>query len=117
MSDEAEAEKQRRMEELDRQIAIRETALAMGVLPKFLQQAFTAEEIEQHARDALAWKAAAGSAPAVPPQTAAAPAYPVSQMSRATLQHLSEDQVLAAWRTGRLEQIGAPMPEHNGSRH
>ena len=60
MPDEYEAEKARReaeLAELDRQLLIRDTALAMGVLPQFLQNARGAEQIEQHARDTLAWKA------------------------------------------------------------
>jgi hypothetical protein len=115
---ETDAEKLARISELDRQIAIRRTSLETGVPPGLLSQGRTVEEIQQHAADAIAWKAAAPPPP--PPATAAVPAYNgVGQISRNTLPYLNPAAQLEAWRQGRLEQIGAPAPEprRNGEQH
>ncbi len=117
MSDET-ASRQAELDELDRQIQIRKTALAMDVPPSFLQNARSTEEIEQHAREALQWRSA--SAPPAPPTTAAVSPYNgVGQISRNMLPYLGPAGTMEAWRAGRLEQAGAAKPpeRRDGEQH
>ena len=109
MSDETEAEKQRGIEELDRQIAIRHVSLESGIPAGMLSNATSEEEARAQATEALAWR---GDQPAAPPQTAAvSQAYSrPGQISRQTLAHLSPEQVMSVYRQNRLDQVGAPAP-------
>ncbi len=119
-SNKAEAEKRARISELDRQIEIRKTALAMDIPPSLLQNGRTPEEIEQIARDALAWRGAPspGSATAaVSPSHA--PHNGSGQYNRSMLPHLGPEGVMDAYRAGRLAApaAAAPPPHHTGEQH
>lgn len=95
--------------ELDRQIGIRNVSLATGVPASMLQQATTEDEARAMAAEARAWQRE--SQPAAPEPIAAVQPYGgVSQFSRQSLAHLSEDQVMALYRQNRLAGIGAPAP-------
>jgi len=111
MSDESAetlADKERRIAELDREIAINRISRETGVPLDLLGRGRTAEEIEQIAADAIAWRAAAPPAPT--PTTSAVPTSRVGQIGRNTLPYLSPADTRAVWRQGRLEDIGAPAP-------
>jgi hypothetical protein len=69
------ADKQQQIDELQRQIAIDRTSRVTGVPPGLLANGKTAEQIEQIAASAIAWKAEAPAAPT--PPTAAVPTYTV----------------------------------------
>lgn len=118
IDDQTEAEKRARISELDRQIAIRQISLETGVPPEFLQNAHTAEQIEQYAQDALAWR---GETPAPQPRSQTnAPQYNgVGQLSRDALTQLPADVQMAAYRAGRLAALGAPAPpeRQDGAHH
>ena len=115
-NDETEAEKRRAIEELDRQIAIRNASLKTGVPPGFLQNGRTAEEIDRIASDALAWRQAPSPAP---PRTAAVspPTYAAGQISRSMLPHLGPEGVMEAYRQGRLDQEIGVSPEQRQNGH
>ena len=106
------AERQRLEAEVARLIVSRDS----GVPVDMLSQATTESEARAIAEAAIAWKAATQPAPT---QTAAVPAYSVGQISRSTLPYLSPEQQMAAWRQGRLAEIGAPAPDErrNGEHH
>lgn len=101
MSDETETEKQKRIAELDRQIAIRNTSLSTGVPPGLLGNGRDATEIEEIAAAALAWR----QEEVAPPPTAAA-AYSVGQYSRENLRCMTAAQVTEAYAQGQLASIG-----------
>jgi hypothetical protein len=116
-NDDLVAERDRLQGEVARLRVARDT----GVPPELLGNGKTAEEIEQIAVDALAWKAVA---PRVPPQTAARPVSSgtvngVSQISRETLKYLTPQQINAVYAENRLSAIGAPAPppRTNGEHH
>ena len=112
------ASRQAELAELDRQIAIRRTTLETGVPPELLQNGRTAEEIAQHASDALAWRADTRSA-AAPSTAAVAPYGGTGQISRPLLSQLDSATTMALYRAGRLEGMGAPPPppRRNGEQH
>lgn len=96
------AERDRLQAEVARLHVSRDT----GVPVVALQGATTEEQAQAIAQSALAWKAATTPQP----QPTAAVHHGVSQISRETLQYLSPEQVISAYRRGRLESIGSPAP-------
>jgi len=102
------AERDRLQAEVARLRVSRDT----GVPVECLGNATTEEQAQELAAKALAWKGE--GSPAAP---TAAVQYGVSQISQDTLQHLTAEQVNAAYHQGRLAALGAPAPgpRHNGT--
>lgn len=115
MSDDYEAEKVRRIEELDRQIAIREASLAYDVPPSMLEQGRTAEDIARLAAEALEWRGTGTPAPQADRQTSpySGSINGVAQVNRGVLQYLSADQINQLRREGRLVAEGIGVDQHD----
>jgi hypothetical protein len=120
MTDEPEtlAEKERRIAQLEAEIARSEISRLSGVRMHLLGDAATEEEARTAADQALDWRTAPAP-PAPTPPTSAVPMPSVGQISRETLGYLGPADQLAFWRQGRLEGIGAPAPppRRNGEQH
>lgn len=114
----------RRIAELEREIAISRVRRETGFSPELLGNGRTAEEIEQIATDALGWRAAAAPPPTSPP-TSALPASIVTSADRIEMPHriTTHDELrrfppaerMRAYREGRLMHLGAYPPQRAGS--
>ena len=103
------AEKERRIAQLEAEIARSKVSRESGVPMHLLGDAVTEEAARAAADQAIAWRTATAP-PAPTPTTSAVPVSSVGQISRETLGYLSPADRMAVWRQGRLEQIGAPQP-------
>jgi hypothetical protein len=102
-NDDLRAERERLQAEIARLQVARDTGVPVGIL----RDATTVEDAQALADVALAWRG--NQAPAAPPP-AAAPAYLLNQISRASLPSMAPQEVSAAHRRGQLQGIGAAPP-------
>lgn len=125
-----EVDKDARITELERQLAVERASFETGVPAEILAAAATPEDALRIATDALLWQA--DSAPPPPPATGAVPVdwangvgtlgasdrmnprYAGPQ-TREALSRMSPAEILSAWRSGHLSQIGVGAPQANGS--
>jgi hypothetical protein len=82
-----------------------------GVPAELLTPAATEDSARALAERLLAWKGEAA-----PPPTPSEPFYPVTQYRREDLAYRASDEIAQAYREGRLAQIGALAPQHDGGR-
>lgn len=112
------AERDQRITELTREIAVSRVSRETGVLPELLVNGQTVEEIERIAADALAWKL---EGQPVKPPTAAVSASVVTSADRIAMPHqitttdelrrMSPAERMRAYREGRLTHLGANPPQ------
>jgi hypothetical protein len=129
--DTGEVDKDARITELERQLAVERASFQTGVPAEILSAAATPEDALRLATDALLWRAE--TAPPPPPQTAAVSADMVTAgtgvigaadrilpryqqvQTRDAVSRMTPAEILSAWRAGHLSQIGVGAPTTNGS--
>jgi hypothetical protein len=130
----AQPDPQRRVHELEMQLATERAAHEFDVPAELLGRAQTPEDIERIASEALLWRAeTAPPPPPPPPQTGAVSADMVAAgtgvigaadrilpryqqvQTRDSLSRMSPAEILSAWRAGQLTQIGVGAPTGHGS--
>jgi hypothetical protein len=120
-----------RLHELEMRIAAERAAHEFGVPVELLNGATSPEEIQRITSEALLWRAETAPPPP-PPQTGAVSVDfangvgalgPVDRLNlrfqgvqtRDSQSRMSPAEVLAAWRSGHLSQIGVGAPQANGA--